>query len=305
MAGAVWGRYKRAMTMNGYRQIGIVGAGRVAQALALGLGAHSAAPVMLWGRSPDRLETVVKQAGWAATAERLETLVGACDLIGIAVSDDALASVAAAMTAAMPRGRAPFVFHVSGRSGAALLDPLRAVGALTAAIHPVMTFTGDPDTEVQRMSGARFAITGADAEATAAARDVVSCLGGVGVDIAEAHRPLYHAALCHAANHLVTLLEGSFDALRGAGVDDPAGLLAPLVRAALENSLEHGFSALSGPLLRGDEETIAGHLEALAGLRPEILPPYRAMALATLDALERSGASVPPALRARLDQPRR
>lgn len=104
---------------------------------------------------------------------------------------------------------------------------------------------------------------------------------------------------------IATLLEGSFDALRGAGVDDPAGLLAPLVRAALENSLELGFSALSGPLLRGDEETIAGHLEALAGLRPEILPPYRAMALATLDALERSGASVPPALRARLDQPRR
>ncbi|SKB36835.1 Rossmann-like and DUF2520 domain-containing protein [Sphingopyxis flava] len=301
MAGAVWRRYKRAMTKNGYRQIGIVGAGRVAQALALGLGAHSAAPVMLWGRSPDRLESAVKRAGRTLAAE-LETLVGACDLIGIAVSDDALGSVAVAMAAAMPRGRAPFVFHVSGRSGAALLDPLRAVGALTAAIHPVMTFTGDPGTEVQRMSGARFAITGADAEAKAAARDVVCCLGGVGVDIAEAHRPLYHAALCHAANHLVTLLEGSFDALRGARVDDPAGLLAPLVRAALENSLGHGLSALSGPLLRGDEETIAGHLEALAGHRPEILPPYRAMALATLDALERSGASVPPALRARLDQ---
>ena len=67
------------MTKDTYRQIGIVGAGRVAQALALGLGAHSAAPVMLWGRAPDRLRTAVGRAGRAVAAERLETLVEACD----------------------------------------------------------------------------------------------------------------------------------------------------------------------------------------------------------------------------------
>ncbi len=304
MAGAIQERYKARMTKDVYRQIGIVGTGRVAQALALSLGAHSEAPVMLWGRSPGRLENAVERAGRAAAAERLETLVGACDLIGIAVSDDALAPLAAAMVAAVPAGRAPFIFHVSGRSGAALLEPLRGLGALTAAIHPVMTFTGDPPTEVERMAGARFAVTGSSAAAKSVARDVVRRLGGVAVDIAEAHRPLYHAALCHAANHLVTLLEGSFEALRSAGVDEPAGLLAPLVRAALENSLANGFAALSGPLLRGDEESIAGHLDALGEGAPQVLPPYRAMALATLDAMERSGMRVAPAMRARLG-PRR
>lgn len=288
------------MTKDSYRQIGIAGAGRVAQALALGLGAHSAAPVILWGRAPDRLRMAVGRAGRAVAAERLETLVEACDLIVIAVSDDAVASVAADMIPAVAAGRAPFIFHVSGRSGAALLDPLRGAGALTAAIHPVMTFTGDPQEEVRRMAGARFAITGSTAAASAAAGEVVRRLGGVGVEIAEAHRPLYHAALCHAANHLVTLLDGSFGALRSAGVDDPATLLAPLVRAALENSLTHGFAALSGPLLRGDGETMAGHLTALAGHSPELLPAYRAMARATLDAMERSGATISPALRARL-----
>jgi predicted short-subunit dehydrogenase-like oxidoreductase (DUF2520 family) len=300
MADAIRPRYKGGMTQGLYRQIGIVGAGRVAQAFAFGLGPASVAPPMLWGRSPDRLRTAAGLVGRAVAAGRLEALVEVCDLIGIAVSDDAVAPVAAEMACAVPTGRAPFIFHVSGRSGAALLDPLRGAGALTAAIHPVMTFTGDPQGEVRRMAGARFAITGSSAEAIAAAEDVVRRLGGVGVTIAEAHRPLYHAALSHAANHLVTLLDGSFGALRSAGVDDPAALLAPLVHAALDNSLSHGFAALSGPLLRGDGETIASHLAALADHSPDLLPAYRAMALATLDAMERSGAPVSPDLRARL-----
>ncbi len=118
------------------------------------------------------------------------------------------------------------------------------------------------------------------------------------VEIAEGHRALYHAALSHAANHLVTLLSGASDALRAAGADKPGALLAPLVRAALENSLARGFDALSGPLLRGDGDMIARHLAALARDCPGLLPAYRAMALATLDGLARAGKNPPPELRA-------
>lgn len=276
-----------------YRQIGIIGAGRVAQALALGLAPHGAAPPRLWARSPAKARAAAGHIGGAVVASSLEALVQRCDLIVIAVSDDALAPVAAEITPFLPAARAPFIFHVSGRSGAAILDPLRAAGAQTAAIHPAMTFTGDPASEVARMTGARFAVTGPGDEATARAGEVVRLLGGVAVDIAEEHRPLYHTALCHAANHLVTLIDGASQALTRAGVDDPHALLAPLVRAALENSLERGFAALSGPLLRGDAETIGGHLVAIERHCPELLPAYRAMARATLDALGRSGAASP------------
>lgn len=276
-----------------YRQIGIIGAGRVAQALALGLAPHGAAPPRLWARSPDKARAAAGHIGEAAVASSLEALVEGCDLIVIAVSDDALAPVTADIAPILSPTHAPFIFHVSGRSGAAILDPLRAAGAQTAAIHPAMTFTGDPASEVARMTGARFAVTGPGDEATARAQQVVRLLGGVAVDIAEDHRPLYHAALCHAANHLVTLIDGASQALTRAGVDDPHALLAPLVRAALENSLERGFAALSGPLLRGDAETIGGHLVAIERHCPELLPAYRAMARATLDALGRSGAASP------------
>ena len=67
---------------------------------------------------------------------------------------------------------------------------------------------------------------------------------------------------------------------------DPAALLAPLADAALENGLGKGMAGLSGPLLGGDEETIAGHISALRKDCPPLLPPYQAMGLATLDALQ-------------------
>lgn len=272
-----------------YRRVGIIGAGRVAQAIGLGLAPHSVSPVLVWARRPEAAAEAVVRIGRAEAADGAAALVGACDLIVIAVSDDAIAEVAADLARAVPEARAPFVFHPSGRSGAAILDPLRLAGARTAAIHPAMTFAGDPAGEVRRMAGACFAVSGSTPEAVDAARQLVALLGGVAIDIPDALRPLYHAALCHAANHLVTLIAGSFDLLSAAGVAEPGAVLAPLARAALENSLDQGFAALTGPVLRGDAETVAGHLDALAAHRPDVLPAYRAMARATLDRLERDG----------------
>ena len=181
-----------------YRRVGIAGTGRVARALALALAPRSAAPVLLWGRSPGRARDAAAETGGAAAAACAELAEG-CDLIIIAVADDAIAPVVADLARGLPPGADPFVCHVSGRSGAALLDPLGERGAAIAAVHPVMTFTGDPGQEVARMAGARFAITAPDREALAEARALVAMLGGVAVEIAEAQRPLYHAALCHAA----------------------------------------------------------------------------------------------------------
>ncbi|MBL0915339.1 MAG: DUF2520 domain-containing protein [Sphingopyxis sp.] len=268
-----------------------MGAGRAAQALALGFAGHSVEPPLMWGRSLEKLGAASAATG-SEVAVSIHRIAVDCDVIAIAVSDDAIAAVIDELAPMITAGSAPFVFHVSGRSGAAILEPLRAHGALTAAIHPAMTFTGDPGREVARMAEARFAITGSSIEATAQARRIVAMLGGTAVEIEEARRTLYHTALCHASNHLVTLLAGASNALTRAGVDDPAALIAPLVRAALENSLDRGFDALSGPLLRGDARTVASHVAALAADCAELLPAYRAMALATVDELDRTGAAI-------------
>lgn len=281
-------------------RIGIIGAGRVARALGWAIAQGPGAPPLLWARSGDALAAAVAHIVRADAAASIAALLEDSDSIAIAVSDDALPAVVAALAGAW-RGEPRFVFHLSGRSGAAPLEPLRAAGALTAAIHPAMTFTGDPAQEAARMASARFAITGSSPDAAAQARRIVERLGGVAVEIAEARRALYHAALCHASNHLVTLIADARQALVAAGVDDPGALLAPLVRAAADNSLDRGFDALSGPLLRGDADTIRGHVAALSAHCPDLLPAYRAMATATLDRLDRDPARSDDALRRALD----
>lgn len=272
-------------------RIGIIGTGRVARAFALGLRDRSRQPLLIWGRTPARVIDVVREVGRCAAAEDLQALATSCDAIVIAVADDAIAPLAAEL-AQCPLPAASFICHLSGGSGTAPLSCLEAIGARTAAVHPAMTFTGDPHLELVRMVQAHFAVTGSSPAATAAGMALVRALGGNGIEVAEEHRPLYHAALCHAANHLVTLVAGSADALRRAGIDEPGAFLAPLARAALENSLGNGMAALSGPVLRGDVGTIASHFRAIATDDPALMAPYRAMALATLDAL---GELRPPA----------
>ncbi len=283
-----------------YEQVAILGTGRVARAFALALAPLSRKPLLIHGRTPGRVEEILALCLGARQSPDLSTLSNEADLILLAISDDALADVVDTLAQAGPFTRAPFIFHVSGQSGDVLLAPLRMAGAVSAAIHPVMTFTGDPEQEVRRMVGARFAVTAIADDALARAQLLVEQVGGQAIVIKEADRTLYHGALCHAANHLVTLLAGASDALSIAGVDEPQALLAPLVRAALENSLTKGFGALSGPLLRGDEGTIRDHLQAFENRCPDLLPAYRAMALATLDRLE-SSRPTSPGLRAAFD----
>lgn len=282
-----------------YEQAAILGTGRVARAFALALAPLSRRPPLIHGRTQGHVEEVLTLYPAGRRAADLRTVAAEADLILLAISDDALGEVVETLAQARPFAETPLIFHVSGQSGDALLAPLRAAGAMTAAIHPVMTFTGAPAQEVDRMIGARFAITAIAEKALAHARRLVEQLGGQPVVIAESDRALYHGALCHAANHLVTLLAGASDALSLAGVAEPQALLAPLVRAALENSLTKGFGALSGPLLRGDEGTIRDHLRAFEARSPDLLPAYRAMALATLDRLEKE-REASPTLRALL-----
>jgi hypothetical protein len=108
-------------------------------------------------------------------------------------------------------------------------------------------------------------------------------VGAEPVWVEEADRPLYHAALAHGANHLVTLIAQSLEALRAAGVERPHRLLGPLVGAALDNSLRAGDAALTGPVARGDVGTVAEHLRQLERLSPDIRPTYVALARATAE----------------------
>jgi predicted short-subunit dehydrogenase-like oxidoreductase (DUF2520 family) len=139
-----------------------------------------------------------------------------------------------------------------------------------------MTFTGT-SRDLDRLVGTRFGVT-AGVAARPDAEALVREMGGVALRVEESDRDLYHAALAHGANHVVTLVADSVSLLALAGVDDPAETLRPLLQAALENALEHGGAALTGPVARGDAGTVAAHLRAISAVAPDSVELYRALA---------------------------
>ncbi len=123
-------------------------------------------------------------------------------------------------------------------------------------------------------------------------------MGGEPVWVPESARPLYHAALSHGANHLVTLVNDAVAALAGAGVQDGARLLAPLLSAALDNALRLGDAALTGPVSRADLATLSAHRRALAHA-PELVPSYLALARRTAERAHAAGRLTDAAGRSR------
>jgi predicted short-subunit dehydrogenase-like oxidoreductase (DUF2520 family) len=184
------------------------------------------------------------------------------------------------------------VAHTSGRHGLAVLRAAVEVGARPLALHPAMTFTGTP-LDLGRLPGCAFGVTTDAPDTAALAQALVDALEGRLVAVPEEKRSLYHAGLAHGANHLVTLVTQAMDLLRESGADDPAATLRPLLTAALDNALTMGDAALTGPIVRGDVETVRAHLAVMARTRPSALPSYVALARATANTAVLDGRLLP------------
>ena len=260
--------------------VGVVGAGRAGTAMAVALGRaghHVVAASGVSEASLARIGTSLPHARVLAP----EQVVEAADLVLLTVPDDALPGLVAGLAATGVRVEGRLLAHASGRHGLAVLEPAVRAGALPLALHPVMTFAGRPD-DADKMTGISFGVTAPDALRPVAEALVVE-MGGEPVFIAEDKRGLYHAALASSANHLVTLVAAATDLLAKAGVPDPPRVLGPLLGAALDNALALGDLALTGPVARGDAETVAAHVEVIAANAPEALGSYLALARLTAD----------------------
>src|SRR6516165_8769765 len=276
-------------------RVGVVGAGKAGTALAAALRRAGHEVVAASAVSDASVRRIRRDLPGTAIRQPAE-VVAAADLVLLTVPDDVLPGLVTGLAATGAALEGRLVAHASGRHGLAVLDPAVRAGALPLALHPVMTFTGRPD-DLDRMAGISFGVTAPDSLRLAAEALVLE-MGGEPVFIAEERRGLYHAALASAANHLVTLVVQAADLLREAGVDQPARMLGPLLQAALDNALDLGDAALTGPVARGDADTVASHVEALRAAAPQALPAYLALARLTADrALAAGTLSAPDAQR--------
>ena len=183
------------------------------------------------------------------------------DAVLLAVPDSAIAEAAAQITPG------PLVGHCAGALGLAVLAPHEAFG-----LHPLMTVTRAGAV----FRGAGAAVAGSTPRALALANRLATELGMHAVEISDADRPAYHAAASIASNFLVTLEDAAERLLATTGAD--RRILVPLVRASMENwATLGGPTAITGPIARGDEITIARQRAAVAERTPELLALFDAL----------------------------
>ena len=259
-------------------RVGVIGAGRVGAVLAAVLRSAGHDIVAVAGASAAthiRVETLLPGVPVRPPAE----VARGSELVVIAVPDDALVAVLSDLVQARAIRAGQYVLHTSGLHGTSVLDFIARLGAHPVAMHPAMTFTGT-DVDLDRLPGSVVAVT-AEPSLRGFVEDLAADLGARTAWIHEADRPLYHAALAHGANHLVTLVAQVMELLRAAGTPEPADVLRPLLTAALNNALAYGDAALTGPIVRGDVRTVAAHLRQLTDSSPQALQTYVAMARTT------------------------
>ena len=259
----------------------LIGAGNLAHALGPALKAAGyridAVAARETASSRRRAAMLAKKLG--AKAVPLEQATPGSDIVWICHSDDALAETARRL--AKKRGwKGRIVFHSSGAVTSDVLSPLKRAGAHAASLHPMMTFV--PGT-TPRMRGVPFAVEG-DSRAVAAAREVVRNLGAEVFKIKKAAKPLYHALGSFSSPLVVATLATAEQVGRDAGLSatQTRKIIGPLLRQTLKNYLERGAAAaFSGPIKRGDLNTVRRHLKAMKRM-PGASEVYRALVKSAL-----------------------
>lgn len=265
--------------------VSIVGAGRTGR--ALGRVIHRAGiPVgAVTSRSIGRAREAVAFIGAGSPAEGLPP-GRSSGIVLVCVPDGAVAEVASSL--AVEPGTV--VAHVAGALGSEAAAGAR--GAEPGSLHPLRSFA-DPERAAASFAGTACAVEGTP-PAAAALKELVARIGGTPLDVAPGGKPLYHAGAVFASNYLVAVLDAAEGLFEAAGIPRDAGrpALARLAEGTLDNVKASGpGGALTGPVERGDDRTVARHLEALRRHRPDLAAAYALLGRMALD-LARSRGSI-------------
>lgn len=243
----------------------IIGPGKVGLALGYALmQAEAVDRLTVYGRRPEPPAHPLFTQGIAEYVFGIQAPELGVRAVFLAVPDDAVSEIAHALAA---QGEPPpecAAFHLSGALSTEVLAPLHARGYSIGSFHPLQSIA-HPVTGAERLPGSSVAVTGAPG-ASVVARQLASSMGCPVINVPEQWRPVYHAAAVTASNYLSPLLDAACRMLEKAGVSYEEALpaLVPLVEGTLANIKELGLEAsVTGPIARGDVETIDLHLRAL------------------------------------------
>ncbi len=238
-----------------------------------------------------RTVSIVGRGNWGSSLAHALAAAGVplddhqADIIWLCVPDAAIAGVTKRLVA---RGlKSKIVVHSSGALSSEVLAPARAAGAAIASIHPMMSFATRTPVPLQAVP---FAVE-ADAGTRRVLNALVRRMGGRPFAVSAAHKALYHAVGVLASPLLVSHLAAAQEAALLAGFSPRKAreLIEPIVRATVDNFFLRGAGkSFSGPIARGDVETIRLHLRAVHP-HPMLAGMYRSLALYALEAIPGSG----------------
>jgi predicted short-subunit dehydrogenase-like oxidoreductase (DUF2520 family) len=258
--------------------VAVIGAGKVGQALASLLRKAGADITTVTARSPEAAEAAALATGGRATTDNASAARSA-NVVLVTVGDDALATVVQEVADAGGWTPGQAVVHASGVYGLEPLASAAEVGAHVACAHPLQSFA-NAHHAIQEIPGTVFGVT-ANEDSIEIAVELVRAVGGVPVEVAGEAKALYHAAATVASNHLVALEDIATEMFVRSGMpaDVARDALWPLLRGTVTNVRRFGTrQALTGPVVRGDIDTVRRHLAAIDGLPALYRSTYRDLA---------------------------
>ncbi|MGH2731317.1 MAG: Rossmann-like and DUF2520 domain-containing protein [Actinomycetota bacterium] len=267
-------------------RVALVGAGRVGTAVTELLRRRGHVIVGVASRSRESAERAASALGVDTFA--LGDPLPDCDLVLIGTSDDAVAEIAGRLAPVIAPGT--LVWHFAGVLGIELLRPIGDVGGGACACHPVQSCP-DVATAITRLPGSAWGVTCATGLTDWASELIARDLDGVPVAVAEADRPLWHAAAATTAGGIAAVLAGAEAILATIGVEQPQNVLGPLAAGVVANArdLGDGGTSLTGPVVRSQTATIERHLAALRDRAPDLLEVYERVVEVILVGARRSG----------------
>lgn len=278
------------------KTVAIIGAGRVGSSVGFLLARAGYAVTAVAAQTAASVEKAlefIRGGGFPADATKA---VGA-DIVFITTPDRTIRDVCEKLSREGGLKPGSLVVHMSGAHSLDLLDAAKAAGAFRAVVHPLQSV---PSREqgVRNLPGSFFRVE-ADPGALPLAKDLVKALGGVELAMPKwtpdsSSASLYHAGAVAVSNYFVALIDFGLKFYEALGADRNEALRAvlPLVKGTLANIETLGIpDALTGPIVRGDVDTMRGHIKAMRERAPELLDLYRALAKHTITVAEGRGLS--------------
>ncbi len=275
--------------------VAIIGAGRVGSSVGYLLKRAGYRIAGVAARSWESAAKAVSFIGAGAPTADVKQAASA-DLVFITTPDRSIREVCEGLAAAGALTRGCLVIHMSGAHLLGLLDTAAKAGCSRAVLHPLQSLASREE-GVKTLPGSYFRIE-ADPEARETAKAVVQALGGIelvmprwGSDRESA--ALYHAGAVAVSNYFVALVHYGLKFYQELGADKQEALKAvlPLIRGTLHNIETLGIpGALTGPIMRGDGETVDDHLTAMQKRSPALIPLYKHLARQTVEVARDKGS---------------